>query len=88
MPRRRALTEMALETFIGHSRLSICNFGDFVAQSHSSHNRCVRFSPAVAGLTCNTYYRAARYALPGRDFHPLDRASFSWRTRCYRTPRF
>ena len=28
----------------------------------------------------NTRYRAARYALPGRDFHPLDRASFAWRT--------
>src|ERR1700692_4189917 len=24
----------------------------------------------------NTRYRAARYALPGRDLHPLDRASF------------
>ena len=24
----------------------------------------------------NTHYRAARYALPGRDLHPLDRASF------------
>jgi hypothetical protein len=57
-----------------------------VAQSHSSHDRCVRFSPAVTGRACNTRYRAARYALPGRDFHPLDRASFTWRTRCYRTP--
>jgi hypothetical protein len=28
----------------------------------------------------NTHYRAARYALPGRDLHPLDRASFAWRT--------
>jgi hypothetical protein len=28
----------------------------------------------------NTRYRAARYALPGRDLHPLDRASFAWRT--------
>jgi hypothetical protein len=28
----------------------------------------------------NTHYRAARYALPGRDMHPLDRASFAWRT--------
>jgi hypothetical protein len=59
-----------------------------VAQSHSSHDHCVRFSPAVTGRTCNTRYRAARYALPGRDFHPLDRTSFSWRTRCYRTPEF
>ena len=28
----------------------------------------------------NTRYRAARYALPGRDLHPLDHASFAWRT--------
>jgi hypothetical protein len=55
--------------------------------SHASHNRCVSFRPAVIDRTCNTRYRAARYALPGRDFHPLERASFSWRTRCYRTPR-
>jgi hypothetical protein len=59
---------------------------DFVAQSHSPHDRCVRFSPAVAGRACNTRYRAARYALPGRDFHPLDRASFAWRTRCSSDP--
>jgi len=64
----------------------LCNFGDFVAQSHSSHDRCVRFSPAVTSRTCNTRYRAARYALPGRDFHPLDRASFAWRTRCSPDP--
>jgi len=72
--------------FTTTDRLGLCNFSDFVAQSHSSHNRCVRFSPAVTGRTCNTRYRAARYTLPGRDFHPLDRASFAWRTRCYRTP--
>ena len=24
--------------------------------------------------------------VPGRDFHPLDRTSFSWRTRCYAIP--
>jgi hypothetical protein len=28
----------------------------------------------------NTRYRAARYALPGRDLHPLDHVSFAWRT--------
>jgi len=72
--------------FTTTDRLGLCNFSNFVAHSHSSHNCCVRFSPAVTGRTCNTRYRAARYALPGRDFHPLDRASFSWRTRCYRNP--
>src|SRR5690349_5372593 len=30
--------------------------------------------------TRNTRYRAARYARPGRDVHPVDRASFAWRT--------
>ena len=72
--------------FATTDRLGLCNFSDLVAQSHSSHNRCVRFSPAVTSRACNTRYQAARYALPGRDFHPLDRASFAWRTRCYRTP--
>src|SRR5260221_12686109 len=72
--------------FATTDRLGLCNFSDFVAQSHSPHDRCVRFRPAVAGRACNTRYRAARYALPGRDSHPLDRASFAWRTRCYRTP--
>jgi len=72
--------------FATTDRLGLCNFSDLVAQSHSSHNRCVRFSPAVTGRTCNTRYRAARYALPGRDFHPLDRASFAWRTRCSPDP--
>src|SRR5690242_5884193 len=28
----------------------------------------------------NTRYQAARYALPGRDVHPVGRASFVWRT--------
>src|SRR5690349_15863089 len=28
----------------------------------------------------NTHYQAARYALPGREVHPLDRARFAWRT--------
>jgi len=66
--------------FATTDRLGLCNFSDLVAQSHSLHNRCVRFSPDVTGRTCNTRYQAARYALPGRDFHPLDRASFFWRT--------
>jgi len=30
--------------------------------------------------TRNTGYQAARLALPGRDVHPLDRASFAWCT--------
>jgi hypothetical protein len=45
------------------------------------------FSPPLTTLRTprcrdarNTHYRAARYALPGRDLHPLDRASFAWRT--------
>ncbi len=72
--------------FATTDRLGLCNFSDVVAQFHSPHDRCVRFSPAVTGRTCNTRYRAARHALTGRDFHPLDRASFAWRTHCSPDP--
>ena len=70
-------------TFAITDRLGLCDLSDYVAQSHSLHDRCVRFKRAVTSHACNTRYRAARYALPGRDFHPLDSASFAWRTRCY-----
>jgi hypothetical protein len=67
-------------------RLGLCDVGNFVAHSHSLHDRCVRFRPAVTDRACNTRYRAVRYALPGRVFHPLDRASFAWRTRRFLDP--
>jgi hypothetical protein len=45
---------------------------NFVAQSHIPRDSCVCF---VAGLTTgisrNTRFQAARYALPGPDFHRL-----------------
>jgi len=56
--------------FTTTDRLGLCKFSDFVAQSHSSHNRCVRFSPAVTGRTCNTRYRTARYTLPWAGLSP------------------
>jgi hypothetical protein len=53
---------------------------NFVAQSHIPRDSCVCF---VAGLTTgisrNTRFQAARYALPGPDFHRLI-APASWRT--------
>jgi hypothetical protein len=63
--------------FDGQHSLGLCNLSDYVAQSHSPLPRCVRFGRAVTGHARNTRYQAARYALPGRDLPPLDRASFA-----------
>ena len=60
--------------------LGLYDLTDYVAQSHTLQVHCVTFGQVVTGRTRNTHYRAARYALPGRDLHPLDRASFAWRT--------
>jgi hypothetical protein len=46
------------------------NGGDLVRLPSTSRCRDAR----------NTRYQAARYALPRQDVHPLDRASFAWRT--------
>jgi hypothetical protein len=60
--------------------LGLCDLIDYVAHSHTPQAHCVRFGRAVTGRTRNTRYRAARYALPGRDLPPQDRASFAQRT--------
>ena len=53
-------------------------FGSHDGLGH--HNVVISWlNPRCRGAR-NTRYRAARYALPRRDFHPLDRASFAWRT--------
>src|SRR5690349_17664645 len=46
---------------------------------HPMQSLCTLRTPRCRDAR-NTRYRAARYALPGRDLHPLDRASFAWRT--------
>jgi hypothetical protein len=46
---------------------------------HPMQSLCTLRTPRCRDAR-NTRYRAARYALPGRDSHPLDRASFAWRT--------
>jgi hypothetical protein len=62
--------------FDGRHGLGLCDLTNYVAQSHTPQAHCVRFGRAVAGRTRNTRYQAARYALPGRDLPPLDRAGF------------
>ena len=66
--------------FDGRHGLGLCDLTDYVAQSHTLQAHCVRFGRAVTGRTRNTRYRAARYALPGRDLPPQDRADFAQRT--------
>jgi len=53
------------------------NLMDFVAQSHTPSDHCVRFAPAVAGdyATLATGQRAT--TLPAPVFHRQERASFS-----------
>jgi hypothetical protein len=62
--------------FDGRHGLGLCDLTNYVAQSHTPQAHCVRFGRAVTGRTRNTRYQAARYALPGRDLPPLDRAGF------------
>jgi len=66
--------------FDGRHSLGLCDLIDYVAQSHTPQPCCVRFGRAVTGRTRNTRYQAARYALPGRDLPPLDRAGLAQRT--------
>ena len=53
---------------------------NFVAHSHTPHDRCVRFVPAVTDDHATLATRRPATALPGPDFHRLDRTSFAWRT--------
>lgn len=49
-------------------------------EQRDSDKMVLRLDGRAGHLRCrdarNTRYRAARYALPGRDLHPLDHASF------------
>jgi hypothetical protein len=56
-----------------------CELPDFVAQSHTPQDRCMRFAAAVAANP-EHLPPGARYGLPGPVSHRLDRASFAWRT--------
>ena len=53
---------------------------NFVAHSHTPHDRYVRFVPAVTDDHATLATRRPATALPGPDFHRLDRTSFAWRT--------
>src|SRR5947207_1003583 len=52
----------------------------FVAHSHTPHDYCVRFAPAVTDDRATLAARRPATALPGPDFHRLDRTSLAWRT--------
>ncbi|HUI19784.1 MAG TPA: hypothetical protein VLZ74_01885, partial [Methylocella sp.] len=52
----------------------------FVAHSHTPHDCCVRFASAVADGHATLTARQPAAALPGPDFHRLDRVSLTWRT--------
>src|SRR5262249_35842401 len=60
--------------------LGPCVVTNFVAQPHTPHDGCVRFVPAVAGDHVTLATRRPATALPGPDFHGLDRTSLPWRT--------
>src|ERR1700693_5655968 len=52
----------------------------FVAHSHTPHDCCVRFASAVTDGRATLAASWPATALPGPDFHRLDRASLTWRT--------
>src|SRR5580704_14530527 len=52
----------------------------FVAHSHTPHDCYVRFASAVTDGRATLTARRPATALPGPDFHRLDRASLAWRT--------
>ena len=62
-------------------RLGLCDVGNFVAHSHSLHDRCVRFRPAVASRSCNTRYRGGLLGLARVGLSPTGPRQLSWRTR-------
>ena len=56
---------------------------NFVAHSHTPHDRCVRFVVAVADDHATLATRRPASTLPGPDFHRLDRTSLAWRTHIF-----
>ena len=62
--------------FDAYDRLSLCDFMDFEAQSHTPSDRCVRFAVAVTDACATLATGRPATALPGPDFHRLERASF------------
>src|SRR5450631_3269141 len=58
-------------------------FLNFVAQSQSSRDLCLRFRPCVTAPPARLDTSLSATTLAGRDSHPLVSISFSWRTlRC------
>ena len=64
------------------NRLSLRDITYFVAQSHTPHDRCLRFGPHVTMTPARLAPSLPATALAGRDLHPQDIAGFAQRTRC------
>lgn len=62
------------------NRLSLRDITYFVAQSHTPHDRCLRFGPHVTMTPARLAPSLPATALAGRDLHPQDIAGFAQRT--------
>ena len=66
------------------SQIRTCGFPaattPFRGSIHTLHACCLRFAAPVTGTRRKTRYGAPGQGLPRRDSHPLDVASFAWRT--------
>ena len=77
MPRANGISHAAFGTA---NSLGLHNNKYFVAQSHTPHDRCLRFGRRVAETPARLAPSLPATALAGRDFHLQDVASFSQRT--------
>ena len=69
--------------FNDENRLSLRDLIYFVAQSHTPHDRCLRFGPHVTMTPARLAPSLPATALAGRDLHPQDIAGFAQRTLIY-----
>ena len=81
MPRANGISHAAFSQLDG---LGLHIIRNFVAQSHTPHDRCLRFGRRVAEAPARLAPSLPATALAGRDLHPQDIASFSQRTQLLR----
>jgi len=65
------------------NRLSLRDRIYFLAQSHTPHDRCLRFAPLVTMAPARLAPSLPATALSGRDLHPQDIAGFAQCTLIY-----
>ena len=78
MPRANGTSHTAFNSL---NSLGLHDNNHFVAQSHTPHDRCLRFGRRVAETTARLASSLPAPALAGRDFHSQDIVSFSQSTR-------